>query len=180
MKRSRIAIAVGLVALACTPEPVAYRGRGLEVATLPPEAAARVYVAALAGAFSLDDPALSILVDPLLLPRGDGLAEGDSMPSAVRSALQRYRFVKGTCQVQVERMRTPLVCRAARPGYVARFSSPFALGASRDSVQVHLVVQQYAIPRGRAGERLRFERAYYVARSGQTWRPISEARLPQP
>jgi hypothetical protein len=62
-----------------------------------------------------------------------------------------------------------------------RFSAPFALGAERrDSLQVHVVVQQYAIPKGPVAERLRFERAYHVARRGQTWRAVREARLPQP
>jgi hypothetical protein len=180
VRRALLGLACVATALACAREPEAYRGAGLQVATVPPDDVARAYVAAMGGAFNVDDPALSLLVDPLLLPRGVGLAGGDSMPPAVRSVLQRYRFVNGTCQVQVERLRTPLVCRAARPGYVVRLSPPFALGAGRDSLQVHLVVQQYAIPRGPAAERLRFERAYRVVRRGQGWRAISEARLPQP
>jgi hypothetical protein len=164
----------------CAPEAETYRGAGLQVETLPPTDVVQVYRAALAGAFNLGDPALSLLVDPTLLPRSEGLAGGDTMPAAVRSVLQHHRVVKGTCQVPVERTRTPLVCRADRPGYVVRFSAPFALGAGDDSVQVHLVVQQYAIPRGPAAERLRFERAYHVVRRGATWRAASEARLPQP
>ncbi|MFN2565621.1 MAG: hypothetical protein ABR499_11550 [Gemmatimonadaceae bacterium] len=181
VQRMLLGLACACTALACTPEPEStYRGGRLRVATLPPNDVARAYLAALGASFSLDDPALSILVDPALLPRAEGLAGGDAMPAAVRSALLRYRFVKGTCQVQVERVRTPLVCRAARPGYVVRFSAPFALGEGRDSVQVHLVAQQYAIPRGPVAERLRFERAYQLVRSGPTWRAMGEARLPQP
>jgi hypothetical protein len=164
----------------CAREPEVYRGPRLQVAALPPEALVGVYRATLGASFSLDDPALSLLVDPMLLPRGEGLAGGDPMPAVVRSALQRHRLVKGTCQVPVERIRTPLVCRADRPGYVVRLSAPLALGAGRDSVQVHLVVQQYAIPKGPAAERLRFERAYHLVRRGATWRPVGEARLPQP
>ena len=163
------------------PEPApTYRGTGLEVEPLPPKDVVGVYRAALAAAFSLGDPALSLLVDPVLLPRTAGLAGGDTMPPAVRSALQRHRVVKGTCQVQVERTRTPLVCRADRPGYVVRLSPPFALGAGHDSVQVHLVVQQYAVPGGPVAQRLRFERAYHLVRGGPTWRAVREARLPQP
>jgi hypothetical protein len=161
-------------------EPEAYRGPGLREASLPPNDVAGAYRAALASAFSLDDPALWLLVDPLLLPRGAGLAGGDTMPPAIRSALQRHRLVKGTCQVPIEKARTPLVCRADRPGYVVRLSAPLALGAGHDSVQVHLVVQQYAVPRGPVAERLRFERAYHLVRRGPTWRAMREARLPQP
>jgi len=137
-----------------------------------------VYRTALASAFSLDDPALWLLLDPLLLPRAAGLAGGDSMPPASRSALQRQRFLKGTCQVPVKEAR--LVCRADRPGYAVRLSAPLALGQRQDSVQVHLVAQQYGTPSGRVAERIRFERAYHVVRRGQTWRAVSEARLPRP
>jgi hypothetical protein len=164
----------------CAREPEAYRGPGLEVASLPPDDVVGVYRATLAAAFNLGDPGLSLLVDPVLLPRGEGLAGGDSMPPAIRSLLQRDGLVKGTCQVQVEKTRTPLVCRAGRPGYVVRFSAPLALGGGHDSVQVHLVVQQYAVPKGPVAQRLRFERAYHVARRGRTWRAVREARLPQP
>ena len=179
-RRILACLACAGIAVGCAREPEAYRGPGLRVDSLPPNDAVRAYRATLAAAFSLDDPALSLLVDPTLLPRGVGLAGGDPMSSAVRSALQRHRIVKGTCQVPIERTPAPLVCRAERPGYVVRLSSPFALGAGHDSVQVHLVVHQYAIPKGPVAQRLRFERAYHVVRSGPTWRAVGEARLPQP
>lgn len=175
-----LGLAFAAMGFECAREPEAYRGPGLQVDPLPVNDVIAVYRATLAEAFNLGDPALSLLVDPMLLPRGKGLAGGDSMPSAVRSALQRHRIVKGTCQVPVEKMRTPLVCRADRPGYVVRLSAPLALSAEHDSVQVHLVVQQYAIPRGPVAERLRFERAYHLMRSGPTWRAVREARLAQP
>ena len=176
-----VALACGTMASKCEREPDVYRGSRLQVAALPPDDVVGTYRAALAAALPLGDPALSLLVDPTLLPRDEGLAGGDVMPAEVRSGLQRARLVSGTCQVPVQRNKTPLVCRAARPGYVVRFSAPFALAAGRrDSVQVHLVVQQYAIPKGPVAERLRFERAYHVARRGQTWRAVGEARLPQP
>ena len=179
-RRVLISLTCATMGFTCAREPELYRGAGLRVDSLPPNDVVQVYRATLAAAFSLGDPALSLLVDPTLLPRAEGLVGGDTMPSAVRSALQRHRLVKGTCQVPLERTRTPLVCRADRPGYVVRLSSPFALGAGHDSVQVHLVVQQYAIPRGPVAERLRFERAYQLVRSGPTWRAMREARLPQP
>jgi hypothetical protein len=175
-----VVIGLWCVAIGCAREPQAYRGAGLHVDSLPPVDVARVYRAALGAAFTLRDPALSLLLDPLLLPRGEGLVGGDPMPSAVHSILARDLLVKGTCQVPPERTPAPLVCRAARPGYVVRLSAPFALGAGHDSVQVHLVVQQYAIPNGPVAERLRFERAYRVVRDGPRWRAVSEARLPPP
>jgi hypothetical protein len=175
-----VSLACGTMALKCEREPEAYRGPGLEVAPLAAADIVGAYRAALASSFTLGDPTLSLLVDPVFLPRGEGLAGGDSMPPALRSTLERHGLTKGTCQVPLQRNRTPLVCRAARPGYVVRFSEPLALRGRQDSVQVHLVVQQYAVPRGPVAERLRFERAYHVARRGQTWRAVREARLPQP
>jgi hypothetical protein len=180
-RRALFCLACAASAAGCAQrEPEAYRGAGLRVDSLPPNDVVRVYQATLGAAFPMADPSLSLLVDPLLLPRSKGLAGGDRMPPTVRSALQRERLVKGICQVPLEKTRTPLVCRADRPGYVVRLSAPLALGAGHDSVQVHLVVQQYAIPKGPVAERLRFERAYHVVRSGRTWRAVGEARLPQP
>jgi hypothetical protein len=164
----------------CPREPEAYRGRGLQVATLPVNDVVGIYRAALGASFTLGDPTLSLLLDPVLLPRTEGLAGGDTMPADVRSALRSRGLVKGTCQVPLQRTPAPLVCNAARPGYVVRVSAPFAMGTASDSVQVHVVVQQYAVPRGPVAQRLRFERAYQVARSGPAWRAVGEARLPQP
>jgi hypothetical protein len=87
-------------------------------------------------------------------------------------------FVKGTCALQQTRTRQPLICEAGRPGYVVRFSAPFARHA--DSMLVHIAVQQYATPLSPPQERMRFERAYQIARTGSTWRAVREARLPQP
>ncbi|HEY8174366.1 MAG TPA: hypothetical protein VIF32_01615 [Gemmatimonadaceae bacterium] len=168
----------GVIASACGRGSVAYRGAGLQVDTLPLSDMVAVYRAALAGSFRLDDPALSILIDAKFLPRESGLAGGDTMPSALVAALRGQGLVKGTCQVPVRDTRMPLICRADRAGYVVRFSEPFALGP--DSAQVHVVVQQFAIPNGPMAERLRFERAYHVARRGSAWRAVREARLPQP
>jgi hypothetical protein len=164
--------------VACADKPNAYRGPGLTVATLPLNDVVAVYRAALAGSFRLDDPTLFILADPTFLPRTPGLVGGDRMPGDLLATLQQSGLSKGTCTVPVTNTRFPLVCPAERPGYVVRFSQPFAMGT--DSVQVHLVVQQYATPSGARAERLRFERAYYVARRGSAWRAVREARLPQP
>ena len=155
-----------------------YRGAGLDVAALPLADQVGVYRAALGGSFRLDDPTLFILADTMLLPREAGLTGGPVMAPELLTALRNSGVVKGVCRVPVQRNREALVCDAARAGYVARFSAPFRRG--RDSVQVHVVVQQYATPGGPRAERLRFERAYQVARTNGAWRAIREARLPQP
>lgn len=167
-----------VAAAACSDETAEYRGPGLQVASLPVSDRIAVYRAALGGSFRIDDPSLSVLVDPKLLPRSSGLSGGDSVPPDVIAALRQNGIVKGTCTIPVKRSRQALVCEADRSGYAVRFSDPFALG--RDSVQVNLVVEQYAIPYGPQAQRLRFERAYHVARRDGTWRAVREARLPQP
>ena len=137
-----IARACGTMASKCEREPDVYRGSKLQAATLPADDVVATYRAALAAALPLGDPALSLLVDPTLLPRDEGLAGGDPMPAEVRTGLQRQRLVSGTCQVPVQRNKAPLVCRAARPGYVVRVSAPFALAVGRrDSVEGPLGVQ---------------------------------------
>ena len=156
----------------------AYRGGRLDVAALPSADLVAVYRAALGGPFTLGDPSLSILADTMWLPRSAGLAGGTPMPPAVRGALRDAGVVQGTCTVPVTKTREALVCQAPRAGYAVRLSEPFAV--SRDTVQVHVVVEQYAIPGGPRAERLRFERAYHVVRRAGTWRATREARLPQP
>jgi hypothetical protein len=183
MSRRRTLIPAALIVSAaiasgCAREQVDYRGAGLPVDTLPVSEVVGIYRATLAGAFRLDDPTLSILVDPVLLPRASGLASGDTMPPDVLAALRRGGLVKGTCKVPVRNTRAALICRAELAGYAVRFSEPFTLGP--DSVQVYLVVQEYALPNGPMAERMRFERAFHVARQGSTWRAVREARMPQP
>lgn len=167
-----------MVLAACREEAEAYRGTGLGVESLSAGDQAAVYRAALASSFTLDDPTLSILGDTSLLPRAAGLAGGVAMPRALRDSLRARGLIKGICTVPVTNTREPLVCAAERAGYAVRFSEPYRLG--RDSVQVHLVVQQYAIPDGPREQKLRFERAYHVARRGASWRAVREARMPQP
>ena len=71
---SVLLIATVFAAAGCRDAPRDYRGPGLSVATLSVGDRVGVYRAALGGAFSIDDPTLSVLVDPLLLPRSAGLA----------------------------------------------------------------------------------------------------------
>jgi hypothetical protein len=178
MHRALLVAMAVCAATVCAREEIAYRGPGLQVAPLPLGDRFAVYRAALAGSFRLDDPSLSILVDPTLLPRSAGLTGGDTLQPELLASLRQSGLVKGTCVIPVRRTREPLVCPADRAGYLVRFSEPFALGG--DSVQVNLVVEQYAIPYGPRAQRLRFERAYHVSRQGRTWRAVREARLPQP
>ena len=117
-----------------------------------------VYRATLAGSFTLGDPTLSILVDPILLPRSSGLVGGDTMPPAVLSAMRASGLALGVCKVPVAASAVPLVCQADLPGYVARFSPPFSMPG--DTVQVQLVVQKYETTTTRPEQRMRFERAY--------------------
>ena len=180
MRLTEAAYMAVVAALACgcaNPEPD-YRGKGLHVDTLSTADMVGVYRATLAGSFNLGDPSLSILVDPVLLPRSATLAGGDTMQAGVLSALRQNNVVQGLCKIPLHATKMPLICRAERAGYVVRFSPPYALGP--DSVQVHVAVEQYAIPNGAAEQRLRFERAYYVARRGETWRTVREARLQLP
>src|SRR5881396_1003318 len=144
MCRARLFPALLLAALvACVPEQAAYRGAGHSVATLPVTDRVAVYRAALAGAFSLNDPTLWLLADPVTLPRSSGLAGGDTLPADLITGLRNSGLIKGTCRLPVKNSRIPLICRAERSGYVVRFSDPFTV--SGDTVSVHVVVQQYAI-----------------------------------
>jgi hypothetical protein len=176
--RQGLLIVLACACAACEKEQAAYRGTGHNVAPLSVADRAAVYRAALGGAFTLNDPTLWILADPVALPRSSGLAGGDTLPADLMATLRSSGLVKGTCQVPVKNTRIPLICRAERGGYVVRFSDPFTV--SGDTVQVHMVVQQYAIPTDRPAERLRFERAYYVVHDGARWRAVREARLRQP
>jgi hypothetical protein len=164
--------------VACSEGAHDYRGDGLRDAEVPASDRAAIYRAAVAGSFQLEDPTLTLLADTLLLPRGSGLTGGERMPDDVLAALRQIGLVKGTCTLPETRTRAPLICEAPRPGYVVRFSPPFA--RHPDSVQVYIAVQQYATPISPPQERMRFERAYQIARSGSTWRAVREARLPQP
>jgi hypothetical protein len=161
---------------ACAPDDSnVVRGKGLTVATLPPAAQARVYEAAVRGAFDLD-PSLSLLLDSRELPRGVGLAAEGVVPSAVAAELQQRGVTRGVCEPALETTGAPR-CKAELPGYIVRFSPVFALGG--DSVQVYIYVQKYDTPTGEASQTLRFERAYQVARQGDDWRAVREGRVPK-
>jgi hypothetical protein len=152
------------------------RGRARTPATLEPVAQAGVYEATLRGAFQLDDPSLSLLVDPRELPRTVGLDAGTRLPDAVVSELKRRGIVRGTCEPPVVGRRTPR-CTAERPGYVVRFSPVFSMRG--DSVEAYVFAQKYDTPSSGYSEPLRFERVYHVVRSGDGWRAALEGRVPK-
>ena len=152
------------------------RGRGLQPATLSPAAQAAVYDAALRGAFEVDDPALSLLLDPRELPRTVGLDAGARLPAATVSAMRGRGTIKGTCEPPTAGRKTPR-CSAARPGYVVRFSPVFAMRG--DSVAAYVFAQKYDTPSSGYSDPLRFERVYHLVRSGDGWRAALEGRVPK-
>jgi hypothetical protein len=170
-------LVLGFLGAACgTEEPNEFRGRGLKPAALAPESQALVYEAAARGAFSLDDPSLSLLLDPRVLPRGSGYGPGHVMPESVGRALRARRVIRGLCVGPPEGVRTTLRCDAELPGYVVRFSDVFALGP--DSVEAYIYAQTYDPLRSGATAALRFERVYQIARRGQSWAAVREGRVP--
>jgi hypothetical protein len=173
-------VAVALL-LACrspdTSEPVV-RGIGLAAADLTSNARAEVYRAALDAAFDLEDPTLTLLLDPRLLPRTPGFAVGDRMPPAVVTAIRGRGSVMGTCEPPVVDSRVEPRCTARGPGYVVRFSD--VLRVSPDSVQVYLAVQRFDLPSAIASHHFKFEKAYQLTGTGETWRAAREGRVPDP
>jgi len=150
------------------------RGKGLTVAALPAEARARVYEAAVHGAFD-PDPSLSLLLDSRQLPREVGLAVQGTLPDSVAAELQRRGVTRGACEPPLGVIGVPH-CTAAMPGYVIRFSPVFEIRP--DSVQVYIYVQKYDTPNSEPSQTLRFERAYQVVRRGDAWNAVLEGRIP--
>jgi hypothetical protein len=177
-RRCTIVIATTVLLGACAGDENAnhVRGRGLERASLSPSMQAAAYEAAVRGAFELDDPTLSLLLDSRELPRTVGLGDEGSIPAAVGSELRRRGLVKGTCAPPITSRSTPN-CPAERPGYVVRFSRVFRIPG--DSVAVYVFAQQYDTPASGHSPPLRFERVYHLVRSGDGWRAALEGRVPK-
>src|SRR5262249_32260845 len=74
------------------------RGHGLKVASLSVDAREHVYAAALDAAFELGDPALTLLLDPRVLPRAGGMASDERLPHGVDSVLRARNVVQGVCE----------------------------------------------------------------------------------
>jgi hypothetical protein len=173
-----IEIATVICLAACARDEKAnyVRGRGLEPASLSSSSQAAVYEGALRGAFELDDPTLSLLLDLRELPRTVGLRGSARVPETVVRELRGRGTVKGTCAPPVTTRSTPS-CTAERPGYVVRFSPIF--GMRGDTVAVYMFAQQYDTPASGHSAPLRFERLYHLVRSGDRWRAALEGTVPK-
>jgi hypothetical protein len=152
------------------------RGKGLALATLPAESQAKVYQAAVKGAFDVDE-SLSLLLDSRLLPRGVGLAPEGRMTDTVAAELRRIGLTRGTCEPPLQGVKGPPHCAAALPGYVVRFSPVFKLGG--DSTQVYVYVQKYDTPNSDPSQTMNFERAYQIVHRGDAWSAAREGRVPR-
>jgi len=158
--------------------PPAFRGPGLKVAQLDVSQQAAVNAVAVRGAFD-PDPSLSLLLDPVYLPRTEGNSGGTPIAPALIARMRQQGIVRGTCQPARDSTRTVPLCPAALPGYVVRFSEILGLGGGADSVQVYLAATRYRHAAGAPSELLSFERAYRVGRVRGGWRVLSEARIPR-
>jgi len=156
--------------------PPAFRGPGLQVAALNVNQQAAVNAAALSAAFN-PDPSLSLLIDPVYLPRTEGRAGGTTVAPALIARMKERGTVRGTCQTPRDSTRTVPLCPAPISGYVVRFSEIFGIGGT-DTVQVYLAATRYRHTPRAPAELLSFERAYRIVRVRGEWRVMSEARLP--
>ena len=150
------------------------RGRGLEVAQLSASDRAKVYAAALGGAFDLG-PGLSLLVDTTMLSRLSGERPGGPLGTDVRRALRGTGVTKGECVPERRAATRTPVCRTEIPGYVVRFSDVFALNG--DSVQMHVFAERYDTPSTGEHNRFTLEQAYQLVRRDSGWRVVKKARI---
>jgi hypothetical protein len=174
----RVLPAVMLLACRGSKETPAFRGPGLKVAPLEVSQQAAVNAAAIRASFD-PDPSLSLLLDPVHLPRTEGYAGGTPLAPALIARMRQQGVVRGTCQPSRDSTRTVPLCPAALPGYVVRFSEILGLGGGADSVQVYLFATRYRHAPREPAELLSFERAYRVGRVRGGWRVLSEARIPR-
>lgn len=176
---SRLLPLVGLL-LACGKSdegPPAFRGPGLQVAALNVNQQAAINASALSAAFN-PDPSLSLLIDPVYLPRTEGRAGGTTVAPALIARMKERGTVRGTCQIPRDSTRTVPLCPAPISGYVVRFSEIFGTGGGTDTVQVYLAATRYRHTPKEPAELLSFERAYRIVRVRGEWRVMSEARMP--
>lgn len=157
--------------------PPAFRGPGLPVASLNVNQQAAVNAAALSAAFN-PDPSLSLLIDPVYLPRSEGRVGGTTVAPALIARMKERGTIRGTCQTPRDSTRTVPLCPAPISGYVVRFSEIFGISGGTDTVQVHLAATRYRHTPRAPAELLSFERAYRIVRVRGEWRVMSEARLP--
>ncbi len=178
MIRFRVVIAAALAAGAVSAcggdDSNAVRGKGLNIAPLTADAQARIYEAAARGSFDVDNT--SLLLDPRLLPREIGLTDGGRVADSVVAAMRDRKTIQGTCEPDLAGKGAPR-CTADYPGYIVRYSPVFTI--KPDSVQVYIYSQKYDTPTGEKSDVLRFERAYQIVRTGDSWRAVREGRVPK-
>jgi hypothetical protein len=171
----RKVLALTVVLVACGEDTSKYaRGRGLQVAPLSATDRARVYAAALGGAFDVG-PGLSLLVDTSMLSRLSGERPGDPLGADVRGALHGTGVTKGECAPKRRAATRTPVCRADLPGYVVRFSAVFAMAG--DSVQTHMFAERYDTPSTGEHNRFTLEQAYQLVRRDGEWRVVRKAMI---
>ena len=151
---------------------------GSPIAKLDVPQQAAVNAAAINASFN-PDPDLSLLVDPVYLPRSAGRQGGASVAPALIARMKQQGTIRGTCQTPRDAAKTVPLCPASISGYVVRFSEILGLGTGSDSVQVYLAATRYRHTPKEPAELLSFERAYRVARVRGEWRVMSEARIPK-
>jgi hypothetical protein len=156
----------------------AARGPGLTVAKLEVPQQAAVNKAAINASFN-PDPTLSLLIDPVYLPRSAGRQGGASVAPALIARMKEQGTIRGTCQTPRDAAKSVPLCPAPMSGYVVRFSEILALGTGSDSVQVYFAATRYRHTPKEPAELLSFERAYRIARVRGEWRVMSEARMPK-
>ena len=156
----------------------AVRGPGLTVAALEVPQQAAVNAAAINASFN-PDPNLSLLIDPVYLPRSAGRQGGASVAPALIARMKQQGTIRGTCQTPRDQARSVPLCPAPMSGYVVRFSEILGLGTGSDSVQVYLAATRYRHTPKEPAELLSFERAYRIAKVRGEWRVMSEARIPK-
>jgi hypothetical protein len=170
----RKVVALGVL-LACGEDTSKYaRGRGLQVAQVSAVDRARIYAAALGGAFDLG-PGLSLLVDTTMLTRLGGERPGEPLGHDVRRELRGTGVTKGECVPRRRAATRTPVCRADIPGYVVRFSDVFAM--TGDSVQMHVFAERYDTPSTGEHNRFKIEQAYQLVRRDGGWRVVRKARI---
>jgi hypothetical protein len=175
----RVVLLIALVACGSGGDGTpAARGPGLSVANLDVPQQAAVNAAALSASFN-PDPNLSLLIDPVYLPRSAGRQGGASVAPALVARMKQQGIIRGTCQTPRDAVKAVPLCPAAISGYVVRFSEILGLGTGTDSVQVYLAATRYRHTPKEPAELLSFERAYRLARVRGEWRVMSEARIPK-
>ena len=171
---------LSLALLACSSDDgvPAARGPGLTVAPLEVPQQAAINTAAVNAAFN-PSPDLSLLIDPVYLPRSAGRQGGASVAPALIARMKQEGTIRGTCQTPRDATKSVPLCPSQISGYVVRFSEILDLGTHADSVQVYMLATRYRHTPKEPAELLSFERAYRLARIRGEWRVMSEARMPK-